>query len=196
MKPIQENLKTIKYLTQEEVSRLFSKIHDKRDRAMFNVVYKYGLRASEVGLLKIDDIDLERRRIRIYRLKGGISGEYGIFSDTARLLKAYLKTREKDFHSALFLSRKKNAISRKTIDDLFREYARKAKLPSDKRHAHTLRHSIAVHMLDAGHTQEEVKDQLGHKYIQTTDVYAAISGRKRQQIHEKMERAREIVSVS
>jgi len=80
MQPIQENLKTIKYLTQEEVSRLFSKIHDKRDRAMFNVVYKYGLRASEVGLLKIDDVDLERRRIRVYRLKGGVSGEYGIFS--------------------------------------------------------------------------------------------------------------------
>ncbi|MCH7680933.1 tyrosine-type recombinase/integrase [candidate division KSB1 bacterium] len=195
MQPIQENLKTIKYLTQEEVSRLFSKIQDKRDRAMFNVVYKYGLRASEVGLLKIDDVDLERRRIRIYRLKGGVSGEYGIFSDTARLLKAYLKTRENDFHSALFLSRKKNALSRKTIDDLFREYARKAKLPNDKRHVHTLRHSIAVHMLDAGHTQEEVKDQLGHKYIQTTDVYAAISGRKRQQIHERMERAREIVSL-
>jgi len=92
-------------------------------------------------------------------------------------------------------SRKKNAISRKTIDDLFREYARKAKLPNDKRHAHTFRHSIAVHMLDAAHTQE-VKDQLGHKYIQTTDVYAAISGRKRQQIHERMERAREIMSES
>jgi site-specific recombinase XerD len=196
MKPLEENLKTIKYLTQEEVARLFSKIKGKRDRAMFNAVYKYGLRASEVGLLKIDDVDLDRRRIRIYRLKGGVSGEYGIFSDTARLLKAYLKEREKDFHSELFLSRKKNAISRKTIDDLFRTYARKARLPKDKWHAHTLRHSIAVHMLDAGHTQEEVKDQLGHKYIQTTDVYAAVSGRKRQQIHERMERAREIVSVS
>ena len=73
MKPFQENLKTIKYLTQEEVARLFTKIKDKRDRAMFNVVYKYGLRASEVGLLKIDDIDLDRRRVKIYRLKGGLS---------------------------------------------------------------------------------------------------------------------------
>ncbi len=49
MQPIQENLKTIKYLTQEEVARLFAKIQDKRDRAMFNVVYKYGLRASAVN---------------------------------------------------------------------------------------------------------------------------------------------------
>ncbi|NIR47456.1 MAG: tyrosine-type recombinase/integrase, partial [Phycisphaerae bacterium] len=161
MKPLEENLKTIKYLTQDEVARLFAKIKDKRDRALFSTIYKYGLRASEVALLKIEDVDLDRRRIRIYRLKGGVSGEYGIFSDTARLLKAYLKEREQDFHSELFLSRKKNAISRKTIDDLFRNYARKAKLLADKWHVHTLRHSIAVHMLDAGHTQAEVKDQLG-----------------------------------
>ena len=192
---IQKNI-TVKYLTQEETARLFSKIQSKRDRAMFNVIYKYGLRASEAGLLKIEDVDLDRRRIKIWRLKGGVSGEYGIFSDTARLLKAYLKEREVDFYSPLFLSRKKNAISRKTIDDLFRAYAKKAKLPDDKRHAHTLRHSIAVHMLDAGHNQEEVKDQLGHKYIQTTDIYATISGRKRKQIYDRMERAREIVSIS
>ena len=118
MQPIEDTIKTVKYLTQEEVARFFSKIKDQRNRAMFNTTYKYGLRASEVGMLKIDDVDLDRRRIRIYRLKGGISVEYGIFSDTARLLKAYLKTRHGDFHSALFLSKKKNAISRKTIDDL------------------------------------------------------------------------------
>ena len=180
MRPIEESLQTIKYLTQEEVAKFFAKIKDKRDRALFNTIYKYGLRASEVSLLKIEDVDIDRRRIKIYRLKGGVSGEYGIFSDTARLLKAYLKERENDFHSALFLSKKENTLSCKTIDTLFRKYAKKAKLPEDKRQAHTLRHSIAVHMLDAGHTQEEVKDQLGHKSIQTTDVYAAISGRKKQ----------------
>lgn len=194
MQLIEGTIKTVKYLTQEEVARFFLKIKNQRDRAMFNSIYKYGLRASEAGLLKIDDVDLDRRRIRIYRLKGGVSGEYGIFSDTSRLLNAYLKTRNGDFYSALFLSKKNNAISRKTIDDLFHKYAKKAKLPTGKWHVHTLRHSIAVHMLDAGHTQEEVKDQLGHKYIQTTDVYAAISGRKRQEIHERMERAREIVN--
>jgi site-specific recombinase XerD len=196
MNSINGNHRTVKYLTQEELAKFFAKITDKRDRAMFNVIYKYGLRASEASLLKIDDVDLDRRRIKIFRLKGGISGEYGIFSDTARLLKAYLKERENDFHSALFLSKKKNTISRKTIHDLFRKYAKKAKLPVDKCHTHTLRHSIAVHMLDAGHHQEEVKDHLGHRYIQSTDVYAAISGLKKRQVYERMERAREIVSFS
>ena len=185
----------VKYLTQDELARFFSKIRDKRDRAMFNMMYKHGLRASEVGLLIIDDVDLDRRRVNVRRLKGGVSGEYGLFADTVRLLKAYIKERENDFHSTLFISRNKNPISRKRIDALFRTYAKKAKLPKDKWHAHTLRHSIAVHMLDAGNAQEEVKDHLGHRYIQSTDVYAAISGHKRQQIFQRMQRAREIVNI-
>ena len=76
-------------------------------------------------------------------------------------------------------------------EELFSTYAKKAKLPSDKSHPHTLKH---VHMLDVGHSQEEAKYQVGHKRISSTDVYAAISGRKRKQIFERMERAREIVS--
>ncbi len=43
------------------------------------------------------------------------------------------------------------------IEELFSTYAKKAKLPSDKSHPHTLKHSIVVHMLDAGHSQEEAK---------------------------------------
>ena len=163
---------------------------------MFNVIYKYGLRIAEVGLLKIDDVDLERRRINICRLKGSVSGEYPLFSDTARTLKAYLKERGNDFHSPLFLSKQKRAISPRMLEVLFHDYAQKAKLPNDRRHPHVLKHSIVVHMLDAGHSQEEAKYQVGHKRISSTDVYAAVSGRKRKQIFEHMERAREIVSFS
>ena len=78
-----------------------------------------------------------------------------------RLVKAYLKEREQDFYPALFLSRKKGALARQTIDNLFRVYAPKAKLPTDKWHAHVLRHSIAVHMADAGFQAEHVKFWLG-----------------------------------
>ena len=82
-------------------------------------------RFAEVGLLKIDDVDLERRRIKIWRLKGSISGEYPLFSDTARLLKAYLKERGNDFHSPLFLSKQERAISPRMLKVLFHDYAQK-----------------------------------------------------------------------
>ena len=75
-------------------------------------------------------------------------------------------------------------------------YGEKAKLPEDKRHSHVLRHSIAVHMLDAGQSQEAVKDRLGHKSIKSTDIYGQISNYKREAIGKEMERAREIVGLS
>ncbi len=52
--------RTITYLTQEEVRRLFSVIKNKRDRAIFAVAYRHGLRASEVGLLQRTDVDLKQ----------------------------------------------------------------------------------------------------------------------------------------
>lgn len=190
-----ENQENTKYLTQGELASIFALIGSIRDLAMFDVMYKYGLRASEVGLLRIKDVKWERNRIKIWRLKGGISREYLLFSDTERHLRAYLNQRENMPEAPLFLSRNNMPISRKTIDWKFRRYAARADLPADRRHAHTLRHSIAVHMMDAGHTMEDVQFQLGHSSIKSTDRYAAISSRKQRYIFEQMERARAIVKL-
>ena len=66
--------RAITYLTQEEVQRLFSVIKSKRDRAIFAVAYRHGLRASEVGMLQTDDANLQTARITINRVKGSLSG--------------------------------------------------------------------------------------------------------------------------
>jgi integrase len=58
-----QRLATIKFLTADETRRLFSVITGKRDRALFLVAYRHGLRASEVGLLHVADVDLKRLRI-------------------------------------------------------------------------------------------------------------------------------------
>jgi integrase len=67
------------YLTQQQVRQLFATISNPRDRALFSLCYAYGLRVGEIVLLNRDDLDLERERIRIRRLKGGLSGERPIF---------------------------------------------------------------------------------------------------------------------
>jgi integrase len=69
------------YLTQRQVRQLFATISNPRDRALFSLAYAYGLRVGEIVLLDRDDIDLERGRIRIRRLKGGLSGERPIFRE-------------------------------------------------------------------------------------------------------------------
>ncbi len=85
---------TIKFLTLDETRRLFAGITDKRDKAIFLLAYRHGLRASEVGLLRVSDLDLKRLRVMLHRLKGSLSGEHPLQADEARALKAWVKSSE------------------------------------------------------------------------------------------------------
>jgi integrase len=60
---------TIKFLTLDETRRLFKAITDKRDKAIFLLAYRHGLRASEIGLLQVSDLDLKRLRVMVHRLE-------------------------------------------------------------------------------------------------------------------------------
>jgi len=67
-----------------------------------------------------------------------------------------------------------------------RGYGEAAGIPPDKRHFHVLRHSIAVHLLDAGADIMFVRDLLGHKNIQNTMVYARLTSARRDEIHREI----------
>ena len=79
-------LPEITFLNQDEVRRLFAVIQDKRDRALFQLAYHHGLRASEVSLLQRDDIHANQSRIYIHRLKGSIAKTYPIQPEDLRLI--------------------------------------------------------------------------------------------------------------
>ncbi len=170
---------TIKFLTLDETRRLFSGITDKRDKAIFLLAYRHGLRASEIGLLRVSDLDLKRLRVMLHRLKGSLSGEHPLQADEARALKAWLKSRETD-SPILFPSRRGLPISRQMLDVLMKSYAEEAAIPKDKRHIHVLKHSIATHLLEAGADLRFVQDWLGHSNIQNTVIYTALISTSRE----------------
>lgn len=170
----------IKFLTLDETKRLFEWITDKRDKAIFLIAYRHGLRASEIGLLRVSDLDLKRLRIMVHRLKGSLSGEHPLQADEARALKAWLKIRSSD-SPVLFPSRRNLPISRQMLDVLMKEYAELARIPKEKRHFHALKHSIATHLLDAGAELRFVQDWLGHSNIQNTVIYTALVSSSREQ---------------
>ena len=177
------------YLTQQQVRQFFAAVINLRDRALFSLAYAYGLRVGEVVLLNRDCIDLERARIRIKRLKGGLSGERPIFRNLLPLLRQYLESRTDDV-DALFVGLR-GRLKKRRIQELFRIYATRADLPSDRRHVHVLRHSAAVHVLDAGEDIDFARDLLGHRSIQSTMTYAQISDARRNRKMRRLERSRE-----
>ena len=164
---------TIKFLTLDEAKRLFSVIDSKRDKAIFLLAYRHGLRASEIGLLRKSDLDLKTLRVMIHRNKGSLSGKYPLQTDEVKALKAYLKTRE-DSLPYLFPSRRGSPISRGMLDVLIKGYGAKAKIPEEKRHFHVLKHSIATHLLEKGAELRFLQDWLGHSNIQNTVIYTSL----------------------
>jgi site-specific recombinase XerD len=171
---------TIRFLTLDETARLFRAIGPhRRDRALFLVAYRHGLRASEVGLLRVEDIDLKALRIMVHRLKGSHSGTHPLQADEAKALKALLREREAP-SPVLFPSNRGDPIARRTLDWLMKKYGEMADLPPAKRHFHCLKHSIATHLLEAGADLRFVQDWLGHSNIQNTVVYTYLTARGRE----------------
>jgi integrase len=104
----------IYFLTQDELRRLLKVMRSKRDKAIFLVAYRHGLRASEIGLLQRADVDAKQGRISIHGLKGSISGFYPMQPDVLKAIRSYLRTRE-DESPYLFLSKRGVPISRYTL---------------------------------------------------------------------------------
>jgi type 1 fimbriae regulatory protein FimB len=160
----------ITFLTQDEVRRLFAVIPGKRDRALFQLAYHHGLRASEVSLLQRADVHEKQGRIYIPRVKGSLAKTYPMQPEDVRCLRASLRTREDD-SPYLFISTRGIPLERRSYWDLMQKYGRVADIPQAKRRFHALRHAIAVHLLDAGADVAFVQDRLGHANIQNTMVY-------------------------
>jgi integrase len=169
---------TMQFLTQEELKRLFAVIKDKRDKVLFLLAYRHGLRASEIGLLQRTDVDLKQGRITIHRLKGSLSGIYPLQPDVIKLLRSYLRTRT-DASPYLFISNRGVPIDRRTLWCAMQTYGKKAGVPPEKRKFHSLKHSISTHLLDARGELRFVQDWVGHKNVQNTTKYAQMTNPRR-----------------
>ena len=172
---------TIRFLTLDELGRLLAATRKStRDRALFLLAYRHGLRASEVGLLRTEGLDLRARRLVVHRLKGSLSGTHPLQPDEAKALRAWLREREQPPSPVLFPSSRGDPISQRTLDWLMKKYGEAPDVPPSKRHFHCLKHSIATHLLDAAADLRFVQDWLGHANIQNTVIYASLTTRGRE----------------
>lgn len=176
----------VKYCEFNDIRKLLAEIDSPRDRAIFTVGFFRALRASEVGKLRLADYRKASGRLMVNRVKGSLSAEFPLLRVERKALDAWLRVREPG-PGPLFPSRNHRPISQQMLDVLTKRYAKAAGWPREKAHWHTLRHSCAMWLLEAGRGLEEVQDWLGHRNIQNTLIYAQLSGKRRQRVVDELE---------
>ena len=168
-----------KHLKDEEVKALFNVIKKHRDRAIFKVMLRCGLRVEEVSDLALTDIDLKRKKIHVRNGKGNKDRVVYISQDTHIALMEYLRRRPQSRAKKIFLVEKGpcsgKPISVRGIQKRLEYYARKARL---KVSCHHLRHTMATQLLNADAEIETIQDLLGHNRITTTERYLTVSNLK------------------
>jgi integrase len=164
-----------------------AKMRGAREWSMILLAYKHGLRASEICDVRLDDIDLKNGSIAVNRLKGSLRTVQAMTEhrgepllNELKALREWLKQRPNDGSDFLFVSQKGGRLHRSQFFRLFQSIAATANLPLEKRHPHSLKHSIASHLVSANVNLALVKQQLGHKsigstmrYVTTTDQQAS-----------------------
>lgn len=159
-----------------------------RNNSIIELMYSSGVRVSELVNIKLSDIDFSNKRIRI--MGKGSYERFAFFGDYAsEALEKYIngkrreQTRKKE-NEFLFLNKNNDKISTrgiaKVIDNIIRETSIKTKVSP-----HTLRHTFATHLLDNGCDLRSVQEMLGHKNINTTEVYTHITSEKLKDVYFK-----------
>ena len=175
-----------RYLRDEDVPRLFNVISSKRDRAMFMLMLRCGLRVEEVARLTMAALDLPRSQLFVYEGKGIKDRVVYLSNDAYKILVQYLKARTSSRAKRVFLIEKGRfkgkPIQVRGIQHRMQHYAEKAGL---KVSCHQLRHTMATQLLNADADLVTIQDLLGHTRIKTTQRYCRVSNLKVQRDYHK-----------
>jgi site-specific recombinase XerD len=164
-------------LSKEEVQKVLSATNNIKHKALLSLIYSCGLRIGEVINLKINDLDKERKLIRIVQAKGK-KDRYVIYSDKLRaLLKQYYEQWNPKPQKYLFEGQYEGKYTERSAAKVLQNAMNKAGIKKDAT-LHTLRHSFATHLLEAGTDIRYIQELLGHSSPKTTMIYTHVSSKK------------------
>lgn len=159
-----------------------------RDRAMLELFYSSGLRVSELSGLMLQQIDLDIGALKVYG-KGSKERVCPVGSKAVKAIENYLSNGrpflvKPETGSAVFLSSRGKAISRKTIWVLVKKYTKAAGIDKPVK-PHMLRHSFATHLLTGGADLRIIQELLGHADIATTQIYTSVEAERTRSAHDE-----------
>jgi len=174
-----------RHLKDDQVTRLLEVIGDVRDRAMFMLMLRCGLRVQEVADLTVDAIDYQRKQIFVFKGKGSKDRIVYMSEDARSALLAYLSKRSTKGKRMFLVQKgpiKGQPLSVRSIQKRMESYTRKCKLNVS---CHRLRHTMATQLLNADAHLATIQDLLGHGRITTTQRYCWVANLKVQRDYYK-----------
>lgn len=191
----------VSHLSQEAVQAIFDQPNlttreGRRDFAFLSLIYESAARASEIAHICVGDIHFEKKGAVVHlKGKGKKFRDVPILPAPAKILKNYLaeesRYRQCDIASPLFCNRSKAPLTRGGVYYIVQKYVSQAREKAPDMflaqvHPHVLRHSRAMHWLEAGVDLQYIKDLLGHSDIKTTEVYARLNTKMKQKLLEEV----------
>ncbi len=159
-------------LSEEEVSRLFSVVHNLKHKALLVTMYSCGLRISELLNLKLSDIQSDRKLVLVRDAKGRKDRTTILSETTLQLLRKYFLICKPKMY--LFEGGQAKPYSSKSVQKILHAALKKARITKPAT-PHTLRHSFATHLLENGTDLRYIQTLLGHSSPKTTEIYAHVS---------------------
>jgi integrase/recombinase XerD len=176
--------------TQNEIQELYN-VSNKQEKAILSIAYGCGLRVGELSLINKEDIRFTENLLIVQKGKNSKRRIIPINTKVAQELQNYLESQEESKNKAIFLNSKKQRMQEWTFNSTLKTLISKTKFGQkfsteelNKIGIHSLRHSIATHLLENGMKIEQVQTFLGHSHIESTEIYTHIN---QNQINELME---------
>jgi len=177
-----------RHLRDGETAKFLDVVRDPRDRAIFMLMLRSGLRVEEVAHLTVDAVDYRKRQVFVAHGKGAKDRVVYLSNDAASALEAYLQKRSSKAKKLFLVQKgtmKGEPISVRGIQKRIEYYARKSRLQVS---CHRLRHTFATQLLNADADLATIQDLLGHEHITTTQRYCRVANLKVQRdYHRAME---------
>jgi type 1 fimbriae regulatory protein FimB len=181
--------RTREHLTQVEIDKLLSASKDPansrnpvRAYCILLLMFRHGLRVSELCALKLSDINVDTKELFVNRLKGCDSGQHELYNGESQAVKAWLIERARMNPPAecdtLFISERRKPLFRSAVWAMVRELARAAGLEHLKIHPHMLRHSTGYALVNKGTDIRIIQGYLGHRSISSTVRYTKLDSRR------------------
>lgn len=167
-------------LSKEEVRSILAAPVNEKHRAMLGIIYGCGLRRSELIMLEPADIDRDRMLLTVRQSKGFKDRVVPVSVKLVELVDAYIRR----YCPVVYLFEGQHSgepYSAASIEKVFHTACEKARIRKDVT-LHSLRHSYATHLLEAGTDLRYIQELLGHKSSKTTEIYTHVTEKSIQKI--------------